>query len=184
MALLSDHRVVVTGVGDIGGVVAATLVEHGADVEVWDRDEGALRDLGLPGRCVDVTDEAAVDAAVNDCFSTDGLTGLVTSAGVLTIAPVVDLDPVDWRKVIEVNLTGTYLCCRAAARRMLAEEPPSVGRSIVTFSSIGGLRGEPDIAHYSASKFGVIGFTQSLARELGPSGIRVNSVCPARWTPA
>ena len=91
---------------------------------------------------------------------------------------MVDLDPVDWRRVIDVNLTGTFLCCQAGARRMLSEEPPAVGRSIVTFSSIGGLRGEPDIAHYSASKFGVIGFTQSLARELGPSGIRVNSVCP------
>ena len=178
MGLLSDHRVVVTGVGDIGGVVAATIVEHGAEVEVWDRDEDALRDLGLPGRHVDVTDDAAVDAAIDDCFPGDALTGLVTSAGVLTIAPVVDLDAADWRRVIDVNLTGTFLCCRAAARRMVAEEPPAVGRSIVTFSSIGGLRGEPDIAHYSASKFGVIGFTQSLAREIGPSGIRVNSVCP------
>ena len=178
MGLLSDHRVVVTGAGDIGGVVAATLAEHGAEVEVWDRDEDALSALGLASRCVDVTDEASVDAAISDCFGTGTLTGLVTSAGVLTVAPVVELDPADWRKVIEVNLTGTYLCCRAAARRMLSEEPPPVGRSIVTFSSIGGLRGEPDIAHYSASKFGVVGLTQSLARELGPSGIRVNSVCP------
>ena len=178
MGMLSDHHVVVTGVGDIGGVVAATIVEHGAEVEVWDSNEDALRDLGLPSRCVDVTDEAAVDAAISDCFRGEALTGLVTSAGVLTVAPVVELDPADWRKVIDVNLTGTFLCCQAAARRMLAEEPPAVGRSIVTFSSIGGLRGEPDIAHYSASKFGVIGFAQSLAREVGPSGIRVNSVCP------
>ncbi|MYB29258.1 MAG: SDR family oxidoreductase [Acidimicrobiaceae bacterium] len=178
MGLLSDHRVVVTGVGDIGGVVAATIAEHGADVEVWDRDQDALDALGMAGRCVDVTDADAVAAAINDCFSTDTLTGLVTSAGVLSMAPVVDLDPVDWRRVIDVNLTGTFLCCQAGARRMLSEESPAVGRSIVTFSSIGGLRGEPDIAHYSASKFGVIGFTQSLARELGPSGIRVNSVCP------
>lgn len=178
MQLLSGRRVVVTGAGDIGGVVATTLVEHGAEVEVWDRDEDALRALGLASRCVDVTDAAAVDAASNDCFGTGTLTGLVTTAGVLTVAPVVELDPADWRRVIDVNLTGTFLCCRAAAGRMLSEEPPTVARSIVTFSSIGGLRGEPDIAHYSASKFGVIGLTESLARELGPNGIRVNSVCP------
>ena len=178
MGLLSHHRVVVTGVGDIGGVVATTLVEHGAEVEVWDRDEDVLRALGLPGRAVDVTAPDAVAAAAQAALGAGPLTGLVTTAGVLTIAPVVELDPADWRKVIDVNLTGTFLCCRAAARRMLSEESPAVGRSIVTFSSIGGLRGEPDIAHYSASKFGVIGFTQTLARELGPEGIRVNSVCP------
>ena len=178
MGLLSDHRVVITGVGDIGGVVAATLIRHGAEIEVWDSDPDALRGCGLPGRNVDVTDVDAVDAAIEDSLGTGPLTGLVTTAGVLTVAPVVELDPSDWRRVIDVNLTGTFLCCRAAAARMLSEEPPAVGRSIVTFSSIGGLRGEPDIAHYSASKFGVIGLTESLARELGPSGIRVNSVCP------
>ena len=178
MGLLSGHRVVVTGAGDIGGVVAATLVEHGAEIEVWDRDEDVPRALGLAGRAVDVTDADAVDAAMQAALGAGPLTGLVTTAGVLTIAPVVELDPADWRRVIDVNLTGTFLCCRYAARRMLSEPPSAVGRSIVTFSSIGGLRGEPDIAHYSASKFGVIGLTQSLCRELGPSGIRVNSVCP------
>ena len=178
MGLLSDHRVVITGVGDIGEVVATTLMQHGAEIEVWDSDPDALRECGLPGRCVDVTDVDAVDAAIEDSLGAGPLTGLVTTAGVLTVAPVVELDPSDWRRVIDVNLTGTFLCCRAAAARMLAEEPPAVDRSIVTFSSIGGLRGEPDIAHYSASKFGVIGLTESLARELGPSGIRVNSVCP------
>ena len=178
MGLLAGHRVVVTGVGDIGRVVATTLVEHGAEIEVWDSDPDALGECGLVGRCVDVTDSDEVHAAIGDSLSGGPLTGLVTTAGVLTAAPVVELDPADWRRVIDVNLTGTFLCCRAAAARMLAEESPGVGRSIVTMSSIGGLRGEPDIAHYSASKFGVIGLTESLARELGPSGIRVNSVCP------
>lgn len=178
MGLLSDHRVVVTGAGDIGSVVATTLIEHGAEIEVWDSDPGALRECGPAGRCVDVTDVDAVGAAIEESFGAGPLTGLVTTVGALTVAPVVKLDPSDWRRVIDVNLTGTFLCCRAAATRMLAEEPPQVGRSIVTISSIGGLRGEPGIAHYSASKFGVIGLTESLARELGPSGIRVNSVCP------
>ena len=178
MGLLSGHRVVITGVGDIGGVVATTLMRHGARIEVWDSDVEALRESGLPGRCVDVTDAEAVDAAMGASLDAGPLTGLVTTAGILTVAPVVALDPSDWRRVIDVNLTGTFLCCRAAAARMVTEEPPTVGRSIVTVSSIGGLRGEPEIAHYSASKFGVIGLTESLARELGPSGIRVNSVCP------
>jgi NAD(P)-dependent dehydrogenase (short-subunit alcohol dehydrogenase family) len=178
MGLLSNHRVVVTGAGDIGRAVATALVEQGAEVEVWDRDEDALDDLGLAGRAVDVTDPEAVDAAAQAAQDTGSLTGLVTTAGILSMAPVVELDPADWRRVIDVNLTGTFLCCRAAARRMLSEEQSAVGRSIVTISSIGGLRGEPEIAHYSASKFGVIGLTQSLARELGSAGIRVNSLCP------
>ena len=178
MGLLSNHRVVVTGAGDIGRAVATALVEQGAEVEVWDRDDDALDDLGLPGRAVDVTDQDAVDAAAQAALGTGPLTGLVTTAGILTTAPVVELDPADWRRVIDVNLTGTFLCCRAAARRMLSQEQSPVGRSIVTISSIGGLRGEPEIAHYSASKFGVIGLTESLARELGAAGIRVNSLCP------
>jgi len=178
MGLLSDHRVVITGAGDIGRSLATTLVEQGADVEVWDRDDAPLDDLGLTGRVVDVTDPSAVDAAAQAALGSGPLTGLVTTAGILTVAPVVDLDPADWRRVVDVNLTGTFLCCRAVTRRMLSEQSPVVGRSIVTISSIGGLRGEPEIAHYSASKFGVIGLTQSLARELGPAGIRVNSLCP------
>jgi NAD(P)-dependent dehydrogenase (short-subunit alcohol dehydrogenase family) len=178
MGLLAGHRVVVTGAGDIGAVVATTLIQHGAEIEVWDSDPEVLQESGLPGRCVEVTDSDAVDAAIGAALDGGPLTGLVTTAGILTVAPVVALDPSDWRRVIDVNLTGTFLCCRAAAARMLSEEPPAVGRSMVTVSSIGGLRGEPDIAHYSASKFGVIGLTESLARELGPSGIRLNSVCP------
>ena len=120
MGLLSNHRVVVTGAGDIRRAVATALVEQGAEVEVWDRDEDALDDLGLAGRAVDVTDPEAVDAAAQAAQDTGSLTGLVTTAGILSMAPVVELDPADWRRVIDVNLTGTFLCCRAAARRMLS----------------------------------------------------------------
>lgn len=178
MGLLSEQRVVVTGAGDIGRSVATTLVESGAEVEIWDSDEGALEAARLPSRVVDVTNPEAVDIAVESALPSGPLTGMVTTAGILTIAPVIDLDPAEWRNVIDVNLTGTFLCCRAAARRMLSEHPPAVDRSIVTISSIGGLRGEAEIAHYCASKFGVLGLTQSMSRELGPVGIRVNSVCP------
>ena len=177
MSLLEGRRAVVTGAGDIGRVVAQRVHDHGASVEVWDSSPASLRSVeasGMDVRLVDVTDRGAVEAAAEDAFAVAPVTVLANTAAVARFGSVAELDPDDWQETLDVNLTGVYFCCRAFTGLMAARS----GGSIINISSIGGLRGEPDFASYCASKFGVIGLTQSLAREVGSFGIRVNAVCP------
>ena len=178
MGLLDRRRAVVTGGGDIGMVVARRLAEHGARTEVWDVSEAALAEAaasGLGARAVDVTDRGQVEQAAARARDEHGpVTALVNTAAVARFGSVAEIDPDRWQETIDVNLTGVFLVCRAFAPLMAA----AGGGSIVNISSIGGLRGEPDFSGYCASKFGVIGLTQSLAREVGPAGVRVNAVCP------
>ncbi len=178
MGLLDQRRAVVTGAGDIGMVIARRLAEHGARVEVWDVSEPALaaaRTGGLGARAVDVSDRGQVERAAARAWDEHGpVTTLVNTAAVARFGSVAEIDPDRWQETIDVNLTGVFLVCRAFAPLMAS----AGGGSIVNISSIGGLRGEPDFSGYCASKFGVIGLTQSLAREVGPAGVRVNAVCP------
>lgn len=179
--LLEGRNAVVTGAGDIGRVIAGELHAHGAVVMVWDRDAAALeRPAGeglerLSTRPVDVTSWDDLRTAAEDVIGAAGTVHiLVNSAAIATFAPVATLDVEDWRRTIDVNLTGVFLSCKALVPHMIERR----GGSIVNISSIGGLRGEPEFSHYCAAKFGVIGLTQSLAREVGEHGIRVNAVCP------
>lgn len=125
---------------------------------------------------LDVTDEDDVGSAID--ASADWLGGLdlvINGAGVLSVSPVVDLDAREWRRVLEVNATGAFLVSRAAARLMIKAAQPA---SIISIASIAGKIGEPGLAHYAASKFALVGFTQALARELAPHDVTVNAVCP------
>ena len=183
-ARLDDRVVVVTGgTGGIGAATAEQLVRGGARVVLGHApgDEVAAKELAARlgadrahPVAVDVTDEAAVA----DLFATAAghfgrVDGLVTSAGVMEQVPFADLDPAIWHRTIGINLTGTYLCVRAALPYLLRGE----GAAIVTVASQMAYTGGPDAAAYCASKAGTLGLTRALAHELAPA-VRVNAVAP------
>ena len=162
--LLEGRRALVTGAaGGIGAAVVRTFAAAGAEVI------GA--DLAAAGPIVacDVTDEASVARAF-DAAGT--VTDVVHAAGVGAVGAVRDVDPATWRRVVDVNLTGSFIVARAAAERLGA------GGTLTLLSSQAGLRGGARWSAYCASKFGVVGLMQCLAQELAPAGVRVNAVCP------
>jgi NAD(P)-dependent dehydrogenase (short-subunit alcohol dehydrogenase family) len=125
----------------------------------------------------DIADSKALAAVVEGVAERLGrIDVLVNNAGIAVgLAPVVELSEADWRVNLDVMATGVFLCSRAAARRMVAQGD---GGRIVTVASQAGKAGTPWLAAYCAAKFAAIGFTQSLAHELGEHGITVNAVCP------
>jgi NAD(P)-dependent dehydrogenase (short-subunit alcohol dehydrogenase family) len=182
---LKDNAAIVTGGGSgIGRGTCMRLAEEGAAVAVFDVDlegaQGTVREIeAAGGRAlavrVDVSQAAEVEAAVAEVVSAYGRVDiLVNNAGVSTTVAVAKMTEEQWDRTIDVNLKGTFLCCRAVIPRMKEQR---YGK-IVNVSSILGLDGSPARAHYSASKSGVIGFTRSLATELGPHNINVNAVGP------
>jgi NAD(P)-dependent dehydrogenase (short-subunit alcohol dehydrogenase family) len=176
---------VVTGGAQGIGLACATLLSGaGARLVLLDRDAGALEAARaqLPQaqtRVLDVTDEAAVGAAFAAIAAEHGgIHILVNNAGLAIRKPSLELSLADWNAVVAVNLTGAFLCARAAARYM-----PAGGGSIVNTASIMGLSGGglyPNIS-YHTTKGGLITMTRALAIEWAPRGIRVNAVAPS-WT--
>jgi NAD(P)-dependent dehydrogenase (short-subunit alcohol dehydrogenase family) len=173
--------VVTGGARGIGLAIAERAAASGARVAIWDMDEAEARSAAerLRGHAarVDVVDAGAIAQAlaateaalgpVDVLFANAGITG--------PNAPVEDYPVEDWRRVIEVDLTGVFLCCRAVVPGMRARD---YGR-IVNIASIAGKEGNPNAAAYSAAKAGVIGFTKSLGKELAATRVRANCVTPA-----
>jgi NAD(P)-dependent dehydrogenase (short-subunit alcohol dehydrogenase family) len=176
--------VVTGGASGLGKAVARRIAAEGGRVCLWDANaemlEEAQAEIGaLRTRMVDVADAAAVAAAA--ALADEALGGidiLVTSAGITgATAPVHEFPLDSWQRVIDVNLTGVFLCCRAIVPFMLGK---NYGR-IVNVSSVAGKEGNPNASAYSASKAGVIGFTKSLGKELATRGVIANAITPATF---
>jgi 2-dehydro-3-deoxy-L-rhamnonate dehydrogenase (NAD+) len=175
--------VVTGGAQGIGLAIARRLIDSGAKVSLWDRDgklaEEAATKLGPAANSVvvDITDLQGLDAAVKSVESTVGpISILVNSAGVAgSNASLEDYDPDEWRRVVEVNLNGTFYVNKVVIPGMKAR---NYGR-IVNISSVAGKEGNPNLSAYSAAKAGVIGLTKSLGKELAKFDIAVNAITPA-----
>jgi 2-dehydro-3-deoxy-L-rhamnonate dehydrogenase (NAD+) len=182
--------IITGGARGIGFAAAAKLVAAGGAVSLWDIDgaklaeaEQALNAAGASrggmavSAVVELTDAASVAAAAAATVKALGhIDILVNNAGITGgNAPLWQLDPEVWRRVIDVNLVAPFLICHAVVPEMLKR---GTGR-IVNIASIAGKEGNPNASHYSASKAGLIGLTKSLGKELATTGIRVNCITPA-----
>ncbi|HWQ15111.1 MAG TPA: 3-oxoacyl-[acyl-carrier-protein] reductase [Roseiflexaceae bacterium] len=186
MCSLAGQVAIVTGASrGIGRAVAVALARAGARVLVnYQRNAEAATEVARAitdegGEAMmfaaDVSDEASVVAMVEACLARwDRLDLLVNNAGITADAPFARMREEQWRAVIETNLTGVFLCCRAALEPMRARH---YGR-IVNIGSLAGLAGNLGQANYAAAKAGLVGFTRALAREVAPQGITANIVAP------
>jgi NAD(P)-dependent dehydrogenase (short-subunit alcohol dehydrogenase family) len=197
---LDGKVALVTGAGGkqgLGRAIALRLAEEGADVAVndvierragspdWAGLSEVVREIEALGQAAcaivaDVSDAQQVEGMVQQTLHRFGrIDILVSNAGAPAgrdRVPVVELEEDAWDLVQRVNVRGTFLCCRAVARAMIAQ---GQGGKIINMSSIAGKQGMPRFAAYCASKFAIRGFTQALALELAPHQINVNAICPS-----
>jgi len=173
------------GARGLGYAITSRLLDSGATCHLWDMDaaaaSAAAKALSAKGQVqavpVDVTNPQSVTAAAQiSCQALGRVDILVNNAGIAgTTKKTWTLTPEEWQQVLQVNLFGVFLCCRAIVPKMIEH---GYGR-IVNIASIAGKEGNPNASHYSATKAGVIALTKSLAKELAQSGVIVNCVTPA-----
>lgn len=182
MTLSSTQRVLVTaGAGGIGLAIAKAFAAAGSRVHVCDIDEAALQRLRSehPGigtsRC-DIAERDSVQRMMAEAVAAlGGLDVLVNNAGIAgPAASVADMDPQAWEAVLRVNLTGTFTVTQLAIPHLKQSD----SGAILVMSSLAGRFGYPNRSPYSTTKWGLIGFTKTLSRELGEFGIRVNAILP------
>ena len=173
---MNEHMtVLVTGAGaGAGRAIAEGFLKTGATVIAtdikapeWDYPDKSR----LIRAAMDVTDEEAIKSIVTGA----GINVLINNAGQSISKPVQDVELAEWRKIYDVNATGTFICTREVVRGLVKTGKP--GR-IINIASIAGKNAFANSSPYCAAKAGVIGFTRSLALELGPRGITVNAICP------
>lgn len=181
---LSSRCAVVTGGAQgFGRAITERLVASGAHVAIWDHDEvlaeKCATEIGRAATAfrVDVADPEAVERTRDATLSALGrIDILVNNAGIAGVNKTVwETDLEEWRRVLRVNLDGPFICCKAIVPGMRTQ---GYGR-IVNIASIAGKEGNPNAAHYSASKAGLIALTKSLGKELADQNIMVNAVTPA-----
>lgn len=168
---------VTAGASGIGSAIARAFLDRGAGVHVCDIDQTALRSFAdahpqVHCHAADVSDERQVDTVFE---ALDGLDVLVNNAGIAgPTAAVEDISTDDWRRTMAVDVDGAFYCARRAVPLLRR----AGGGSIVNIASTAGLFGYPYRLPYAMAKWAMIGMTKTLAMELGPSGIRVNAICP------
>ena len=176
------HAVITGGAQGLGFAMARRMIESGARVTLWDMDDDVMAKAckalgaGTAGEVVDVSDWDQVERARTSTLARGQVDIVVNSAGIAgPAAPLDSYDIAMWRRIIDINLTGTFLVNRAFVPGMKAQ---NYGR-IVNIASIAGKEGNPNASAYSASKAGVIGLTKSLGKELAGFDIAVNCITPA-----
>ena len=177
---LAGRRAVITGAArGIGAEIAATFRREGAHLALLDIDEERLSTtsaaLDAVAHTVDLADaDATRDATGRAIADLGGVDVLVNNAGILKMAPLLDIDPADWDLTFAINVRSMLVTIQVAAAAMI----PNNRGTIINMASMGGKSGAPNQAHYAASKAAVISLTQVAAKELGPHGITVNCICP------
>ena len=182
MSIDSSKVLITAGASGIGRAIAEAFTLAGASVHIADIDPTAVERMcqdnpGISGTVADITNEEDVNRLLRDALECLGanVTVLVNCAGIGGPAAFVeDLSYSDWSRCLAVSLDGTFLCTRAVAPAMKA----AGNGAIINISSTAGLYGYPLRSAYASAKWAVIGFTKSMAMEMGPSGVRVNVICP------
>ena len=179
--LLTGRVAVVTGAGSgIGRGIAAGMAAFGASVAIWERDPKtcaqAAESVGALGIVTDVRDSGQVDEALRRTIAEFGpVTILVNNAGGVFSSPLLETSENGWDALYKANLRHVLLCTQRVARQLV---PKSLGGSIISVTSIEGVRAAPGYAAYAAAKAGVVNYTKTAALELAPHGIRVNAIAP------